>query len=490
MSQPNESELHRLSAVELALMLRARQVSAREVVADHLAQVERWNPVVNAVVTLTGEQAMEAAAAADEAAARGQELGPLHGLPTAHKDLQDTRGVRTTYGSPLFAEHVPDADSLLVQRVRAAGAISLGKTNVPEFGAGSQTYNAVFGETRNPWDPRTTPGGSSGGAAAALAARMVPLADGSDLGGSLRNPASFCNVVGLRPSAGLVPSWPSADAYFPLPVDGPMARTVADVALLLSVLAGFDARDPRSWPGDGARFARAALTPGGLDVDTRRLRVAWWPRPDGLPVDRRVVDVLERDGRRVLEELGAQLLDAGPDLRGADQVFRVLRAWQFAAAHGETYRRSRDELGDSVAWNVEQGLDLTGADVAAAFRARTEIYARTVAFMADVDVVAMPVSQVPPFPVEQRWVTEIDGQQLASYLDWMASCYLITVTGLPAVSVPCGFTADGLPVGLQLVGRPQGELELLRVAHAVETAAGASLREPVLPEPVDRMAAT
>ncbi len=350
----------------------------------------------------------------------------------------------------------------------------IGKTNTPEFGTGSQTVNEVFGPTHNPYDPSRTAGDSSGGAAAALATRMVPLADGTDMRGSLRNPAGFCNVVGLRPTAGLVPTWPARDGWFTLAVDGPMARTVADLALLLSVLAGYDPRSPVAWPGDGSRFADP------LDADVRGARVAWWPRPEGLPVDPTVVQVLERDGREALLTAGLYLVEGGPDLSGADDAFRVLRAWHYAAAFGPDYRERRAQLADSMAWNIEQGLHLRGQDVAHAFELRTELYLRVQAFMRSVDVLAMPVSQVPPFPVDQPWVTEIDGKPMGSYLDWMASCYLISATGLPALSLPCGYTHQGLPVGVQLVGRPGGDLELLRIAGAVEATAEAWRREPVL----------
>jgi amidase len=467
--------LTQLDASELARLLRRREVSARDVVAAHLDQIERANPPINAIVTLCPERAMEAAAAADEVIVRSGPIGPLHGLPVAHKDLQDTAGLRTTYGSPIYADHIPETDSLLVERTRAAGAILVGKTNTPEFAAGSHTYNTVFGVTRNPFDLSRSAGGSSGGSAAALAARMVPLADGSDMGGSLRNPASFCNVVGFRPSAGLVPSWPSRNGWFTLAVDGALGRTVTDVALYLSVLAGFDARCPMAWPGDAIHFR----APGALDGDAKSLRVAWCPYPDGVVVDPSVTRVLETDGRPALEALGIDVVDLQPDLSGADASFRVLRAAHFAAAFGELYRTRRRDLNDMVAWNVEQGLTLRAADISAALESRTALYQRMAIMMRSVDALAMPVSQVPPFPAEERWVTEIDGHPQLTYLDWMRSCYLVSATGLPAVSVPCGFTADGLPVGIQLVGRPAGDLALLRLAHAVETATGAGRRAPV-----------
>lgn len=466
--------LHLLGATELAGLLRERKVSAREVLADHLAQIERTNPVVNAIVTLDTVRAEAAAARADVTILRSGPIGALHGLPIAHKDLQETAGLRTTYGSPIYADNVPTANSLLVERTRAAGAICVGKTNTPEFGTGSHTYNSVFGVTRNPWDLSRSAGGSSGGASAALAARMVPLADGSDLGGSLRNPASFCSVVGLRPSAGLVPSWPVGDAWFSMAVDGPMGRSTADVALLLSVIAGYDARSPLAWPSDGRHFAEP------LGADVRGLRVAWCPAPWGLAVDRQVLQVLERAARPALETLGIELVIDEPDLTGAEESFLVLRAWHFASSLREVYQTRKGDLNEDVAWNIEQGLALSGAQIATAFEMRTALHLRMVNFMNTVDAIAMPVSQVPPFMANERWVTEIEGETQSTYLDWMRSCYLISATGLPAISVPCGFTADGLPVGVQLVGRPAGDLELLRLAHAFEAVTGTSVLRPAI----------
>lgn len=472
-------ELCGLDAVRLAGLLRTRQVSAREVVAAHVAQIERVDGTVNAVVTRTFERAMERAGAADDALVGGVIPGPLHGLPVAHKDLADTAGVRTTYGSPIFADHVPDTDALHVARMRAAGAICLGKTNTPEFGAGSQTFNTLFGATRNPYDLTRTAGGSSGGAAAALAAREIALADGSDMGGSLRNPASFCNVVGLRPSPGRVPAWPVANTWSPLSVVGPMGRTVADTALLLAVLSGPDPRVPLALAGGPAPLTDPARLPGSLSGDLRGLRVAFSADLGGLPVDRQVRDVLA-GAPEVFEALGATVLDAEPDLTGADEVFAAERAFAYALGFEALLADHRDRMKDTVVWNIEQGLAQTSADLRRAARLRTALTARMAAFFADVDVLACPVSQVPPFDVDTEWVTQIDGVPMPTYIDWMASACRISVTGSPAMSVPAGFTADGLPVGLQLVGHPRGDWELLRVAHAVEHAVGASGHAPAL----------
>ena len=474
-----QTDLCGLDAVTLAGLLRRREASAREVIAAHIARIEAVDHLVNAVVTRTFERALDQAAAADHALAGGQPPGVLHGLPVAHKDLVETAGVRTTHGSLLFADHVPDRSALLVTRMADAGAISLGKTNTPEFGAGSHTVNRVFGATRNPYNLARSAGGSSGGAAAALAARMIALADGSDLGGSLRNPASFCNVVGLRPSPGRVPSWPVFDVADWMGVDGPMGRTVADVALLLAVLSGPDPRVPLALdapppalagPGDVARL---------LARDMRGVRVAWSPDL-GLPLDPAVRSVLA-PARQVLADLGCEVIDAAPDLTGADDGFRTWRALRYATAFGPLVAEHPDLIGANVAWNVRRGLDLNAADLSRATVALAGLAERISVFFSGVEVLACPVSQVPPFEVGLDWVHEIDGVTQHTYLDWMRSAYLISATGLPAISVPAGFTADGLPVGLQLVGRRRGDWPLLSVAHAFEAATGHGLVTPALP---------
>lgn len=464
-----------LDAVALAGLLRRRELSAREVVSAHVARIEAFDPAINAVVTRTFDAALAQAAAADEAIAGGRPLGLLHGLPVAHKDLFDTAGVRTTYGSPCFATHMPARDALVVERMAAAGAISLGKTNVPELGAGSHTVNPVFGATRNPYDLGRSAGGSSGGAAAALAARLICLADGSDLGGSLRNPASFCNVVGLRPSPGRVPSWPVADVADQLSVVGPMGRTVADAALLLVALSGPDGRVPLALDAPPPLDDPTEVLPL-LERDLAGTRIAWSPDL-GLPVEPDVLDALA-PARRALEGLGASVTAATPDLSGADEAFRTFRALSFAIAHAELLRDQPDLVGPNVAWNVRRGLELTVGDLGRATRLRAAVADQVNDFLSDFDVLACPVSQVAPFEVALDWVHEIDGRPMATYLDWMASCYLISLTGLPAISVPAGFTRGGLPVGLQLVGRRRGDWDLLALAHAFEAVTGCTERLP------------
>ena len=458
-------ELCFLTATELARRIRRREVSCEDVMRAHIDQIQRVNPSVNAIVTFVPEQALAAARAADaaltERRAPAPEAAPLYGLPIAHKDLVLTKGMRTTFGSPLFRDFVPDTDSLIVERLKAGGAITLGKTNTPEFGAGSQTFNTVFGATRNPYDPSKTCGGSSGGAAVALACGMVPIADGSDLGGSLRNPASFCNIAGFRPSAGRVPSWPTYNAWYSLAVLGPMARTVQDLALQLTAIAGPDARAPISIAEPGSVFARP------LEREFKGVRLAWSRDLGGLPVQSEVTAVLER-GRHVLEHLGMIVEEAEPDLVDADEVFKTLRAYHFELSYGALLASGRAQMKDTVVWNIEQGRELSGPQVARAERKRTQLYHRVREFMQRYDFLAAPVVQVLPFGVEQPWVREITGQRMATYVDWMRSCYFVSVTGLPAISVPCGFSVEGLPVGLQIIGRYRDDFGVLQLAHAFE----------------------
>jgi amidase len=470
-----------MTATELAGRIRAKELSAEEVMAAHLAQIERVNPRVNAIVTLLPERALAGARAADEALARGAAVGPLHGLPIAHKDLELTRGIRTTFGSPIYRDFVPDQNSLLVDRLQGAGAIAVGKTNTPEFGAGSQTYNEVFGATLNPYDLTKTCGGSSGGAAVALACGMVPLADGSDFGGSLRNPASFCNVVGFRTAPGRVPVYPANLGWWPLSVVGPLARTVGDIALMLSAIAGPDPRVPIGIAEPGDTFAVP------LARDFAGVRIAWSRDLGGLPVDPRVTAAIDAQ-RPVFEALGCAVADGQPDFGGADEVFKGWRAWSSELRHADLVRTHPGLLKETIVREVEEGARLTGPRLARLERQRTEIYGRVRAFMETHEFMIFPVSQVPPFDVEQRSVLEINagsaaggqGVPMGSYIDWMRSCYYISITGLPAISVPCGFTPEGLPIGVQIVGRHQDELGVLQLARAFEGATGFWRRRPAV----------
>lgn len=461
-------------AVELAALVKRGELSARELLEAHLARIGAVNPSLNAIVTLVPEKALAWAAEADERQARGEVLGPLHGLPIAHKDAVMTEGIRSTMGSPLLANHVPLHDDLLVTRLRAAGAITIGKTNMPEYGAGSHTFNPVFGPTRNPYDPGRSCGGSSGGAAVALAAGMLPIADGSDMGGSLRNPGNFNNVVGFRPSPGRVPIVPSASAWDSLMVLGPLARSVEDAALLLSAMAGPDPRAPLSLETPGARFAEP------LEREFGGVRIAFDPDLGGLPVDRRVASVVER-GIPVLEALGATVEASTMDWSEADEAFQTLRAHAFASAMASLPDAALAQVKETVQWNVAQGRALSAADLARAERQRTALHARFAALLEGVEFVVMPVNQVPPFDIELEYPTEIEGVAMHTYVDWMKSASFVTLTGHPAISVPCGFTEEGLPVGLQIVGRQHDDFGVLQLAHAFEGATGHGRRRPPAP---------
>ena len=452
------------TARAMAAAVRRREISARELLDLHLARIAERNPQLNAIVSLDEERARAGAAEADATTARGEALGPLHGLPFAFKDTHDVAGWRTTYGSPLFADHVPDTDDLVVARIRAAGVVPIGKTNVPEFAAGSHTFNTVFGTTLNPVDPTRSAGGSSGGAACALRTGMVPLADGSDMGGSLRNPASFCGVVGLRPSLGRVPSWPTDNLWETTGTSGPLARNVGDVALLLSVIAGPDARVPTALADPGTAFAPP------LAGDLRGLRVALSPDLGGLlEVDREVARVVEEAGAR-FAAAGADVEPAHPDLAEAEDTFRTLRAWLFQAGFGELLADHPDAFKRSLADNIRAGEALTGADVARAYAQRTALTERMRQFFGAYDVLVLPTSQVPPFPADQEYPAAINGRPMTTYLDWMRSAYVITVTGCPAISVPGGATPDGLPIGVQIVAPFGADRRLLEVAAAFEAA--------------------
>jgi amidase len=455
----------------MARLIRSGQLSTREVVAAHLEQIAAVNPKVNAIVTLVGERAMRQALALDELLVAGKSLGPLHGLPIAHKDLQPTKGIRTTFGSRIFQNFIPQEDSLLVERVGRAGAIAVGKTNTPEFGAGSQTFNEVFGATRNPYDLSKTCGGSSGGAATALACNMLPIADGSDMGGSLRNPASFCNVVGLRPSPGRIPVWPAPLAWSTLSVEGPMARTVADVAFFLSAMAGPDRRSPIALPDPGAVFA------GPLGRDFKGVRIAWWKDLSGLPVDAQVRQAINEQ-RSVFESLGCIVEEAEPDFSGTDEVFKVLRAWAFSARLDDLAQKHPGVLKATILQELELASRLTARDIAEAEVKRAEIYHRMRQFMERYEFFVLPVSQVLPFDVQQQYVAEISGVAMASYIDWMKSCYYISTVGNPALSVPCEFSGQGLPVGIQIVGRHNADWEVLQMGFAFEQARKLPRRVP------------
>jgi amidase len=463
------SELCFTPASKLARLVHRRDLSVSELMKAFIAQIERVNPKVNAIVTFLPEQALRAASAMDRKRAKP----PLAGLPIAHKDLVPTRGIRTTFGSLVYENHVPQENHLIVDRLAAAGAILIGKTNTPEFGSGSQTFNRVFGATRNPYDLSKTCGGSSGGAAAAVASGMLPFADGSDLAASLRNPGNYCNVIGFRPTPGRVPNWPSANAWDTLSVMGAMARTAGDCALLMSAMAGPDARAPTSISEPGSVFARP------LARSFKKVRVAWSRDLGGLPMDPRVSAVLESQ-KRVFKDLGCVVEEAEPDFAGATEAFETQRALSYLARFGALLEKHRDKLKDDVIWNIEQGRRLAPEQIARAASLRSELFHRMRAFLEKHEFLLCPVNQLPPFPVEWEWPREVAGVKMGNYLDWMKSCYYITITSHPALSVPAGFTADGLPVGLQIVGRYRDDVGVLQLAHAFERETGHWKRRPAI----------
>jgi amidase len=461
-------------ATKLAPMIRRGAVSPLDVMQAVLARLERVNPRLNAYCTVAAEQALEAAKKATIAAKRrSSRLGPLHGVPVSIKDLTPTKGIRTTWGSKIYEHHVPADDALVVTRLKAAGAIVVGKTNTPEFGAGANTFNAVFGVTRNPWNPALTPGGSTGGGAVALATGLGPLAQGTDLGGSLRLPASFCGVVGFRTSPGLVPVHPAPLAWDPWSVTGPMARTVADTALMLSVIAGADPRAPLSYAVNPRVFVDAVRRPS-----LRGLRVAWGGDLGVTPVDDEVRAVT-RAAADAFRRLGARVEEAHPDFTGLREIVLTSRGASMVARHEERLGQWREAMQENLVKNIDQGLALTPSQIGRAERLRTELWERVRVFQERYDLILTPTAAVPPFPVEWRsGPKEINGQPMPSYVDWAMLTYAFTVVGLPAISVPAGFTKAGLPIGLQIVGRWRDEAGVLRAAAAFEGAQPWADRRP------------
>lgn len=462
-------ELWELPAVEQARLVRTAQASAREMLQSHLDRIEAVNPTLNAVVGMDPSVAESRAVAIDEAVANQVRPGPLAGVVTAHKDLTDTADFVTTYGSPVYEHFRPSADSLLVKRMKEAGAVAVGKTNTPELGAGSHTFNPVYGVTRNPYDTNRTAGGSSGGAAVALRAGMVGLADGSDLGGSLRNPAAWNNVVGFRGSARTVPSIGTGNPWNPMPIVGPMGRTVDDVILLLRVLAQPHPQDPLS---------RELLLPPVVSPPHRPPRVAWSADLGGLPIESDVSAVLDRF-RADMEILGWEIVDDEPDFEGADECFVTLRAFLFAE-RAEDLAAHMSEVKATVRDEIERGLALTSEQVSSAYDHLGALWRRAVEFFDRYDLLIGPVTQVSPFEVDVEYPTEINGVVMDSYVDWMRSCCRVTATGCPALSLPAGFTPAGLPVGAQLIGRPYGDVALLEAAKALEATTGHGTRGPDL----------
>jgi amidase len=458
------SDLTFTPVAKLLALYRARKVSPLDVMRAVLDRVDRVNPRVNAIVTLARESALSEARRATSALRRGAKLPPLFGIPVGIKDVTPTRGLRTTYGSKLFADHVPEADALVVERLRAAGAIVIGKTNTPEFAFGPNTVNALFGATRNPWDLSRTSGGSSGGSAAGLATGMFPIAEGTDLGGSLRGPAAFCGVVGFRTTPGLVPRHPSVLAWDSYSVEGPMARTVGDAALMLSVIAGVDARAPLSYPVDPREFPKAVKAPS-----VKGWRIAWSSDLGLVEIDDEVRACLE-SAVAAFRSLGARVEAACPDLGDVPEIIRLTRGFLMVARHADKLPEWRAVLQPGLVENTEQGLALTPREIAEGELLRTRQWQRVQQFFETRDLLLTPTMAVPAFPVEHPHVIEINGRPVGRAMARSFLTYAFSVMGLPAISIPCGFTAAGLPVGLQIVGKRRGEAAVLRAAAAFEAA--------------------
>lgn len=452
-------DLIKRTARDVIKMLNAGEVTHTEVLDVLQARVGEVDGRVNALPTLCFDRAR--AHAEKIAAEPAADRGPLGGLPVAIKDLCAVAGVRSTYGSPIYAENVPDRSDHIVERLEASGGVVYAKSNTPEFGAGASTFNEVFGRTHNPWNLSRSVAGSSGGSAAALVSGQAWLAHGSDMGGSLRNPASFCGCVGMRPSAGRVPSGPGADLFDVLGQQGPMARNVGDLGLFLDGMAGPDRREPFAQPGTAGMFRAAAEGPRVPK------RVAYSPDLGVTPVDPQVRRITEAAARR-FEAMGAVVEEATPDLSGAHQAFQTLRGISFATGHARHYAEERSKLKPDVIWNIERGHEVTGAELVEANLIRTRMTANLAAFFETYDLLLSPATIVSPFAVEDRTVMSCDGQDFETYIDWLAIAFAVTLTSAPALSLPCGFTEDGLPVGLQMVGPLRGDAEVLSFAAALE----------------------
>lgn len=450
------TEFWRLSAVKAIDLLKKGEVTPLDLIDDALARIEKVNPKVNAMVTMCPERARDHAKRLMKLPA--DQRGPLAGLPIGVKELNDVAGVRVTYGSPIFADNVPAKSDIMVEKLEANGGIVLGMTNTPEFGAGANTFNEVHGETYNPWNTKLNAGGSSGGSAVALATGQVWLATGSDLGGSLRTPAAFCSVVGLRPSPGRVPSGPGELRFDTLAVDGPMARDVADTALMLDAMAGWHIDIPVSYPAPAESFLTTAQR------RAKPQRVAVCLDPAGLPIEAGVKDVC-RQALDKLARAGLKFEEASPDFSGVGDAFQTLRAADYAATMRPLLNQHRDKLKAEVIWNAEKGLGLTGEEIGKAQIRRSRLYADMVKLFETYDLLVLPAAPILPRDIKERWPREINGEQLDNYVEWLKLAALITMTACPALSLPCGFSADGRPMGLQLVGKPRGEGALL--AHAL-----------------------
>jgi Asp-tRNA(Asn)/Glu-tRNA(Gln) amidotransferase A subunit family amidase len=470
-----------LSAVEARRLIGTRKLSPVELLDSCLARIDQVNHAVNAMVAMDTDRARETAKAAEAAVMKGEKLGPLHGLPIGIKDLEEVKGLRTTWGSPIFADHIPTRDEAMVANIRAAGAVIVGKTNTPEFGAGANTRNLVYGATGNPFDPTKSAAGSSGGSGVALATGMVPIASGSDTGGSLRNPAAFNGIVGFRPSPGLVPAERRGLGWSALPVLGPMARNAEDCALLLSAIADDDGLDPLAYtlPSRAVRKGDRDLFPP-MRVDLASLRVAATPDFGFAPTERHIREIFA-DRVAKLEALFGRVEHATPDCAGADESFEVLRAANFLLAHQEKVRVRPQDVGPNVRANVEEGLRYSLADYAKAAGLQTQMYRAWQRFFATRDLVLTPAITLSPRPWTELYPAEIDGQPTRTYFHWLAMAYAVTLVGHPAISIPLGRDRAGMPFGLQIVGPRGGDALVLAAAAAIEAAVAgdAELSRPV-----------
>jgi amidase len=466
-SPPTDAPLHRWSARALAAGIAARDISAAEVMRAHLDRIAEVESSVAAFISMVPEaEALRMADEADRSVAAGEPLGPLHGLPTAVKDLIDVAGLPTSHGSAAYVDAAPaTTDSVLAENLRRSGALIIGKTNTPEVGLGTLTFNPVRGVCRNPWDLSRHAGGSSGGAGAALAAGMLPIADGSDSGGSIRYPASLCNIVGLRPTPGTVPTGRLGNGWDPHGVLGPMARDSADVALMLSGITGIDRRAPLSWVEHREVFTSAEA------VSSRGLRLGWSPDVGGLPIDPEVRSVL-LEARARLEAAGVEVVDIEPDLAGADECWQAIEMFGFGSDGAARLAEGRTGFREDYLRNVAEGRALTADEYAAALAQRTVIFRRTAAVLESVDAIIYPATPVAAPAAELEWVHEVDGVEFDRYFLWQRAACRLTVTGHPVLATPAGFTTGGLPVGMQLVGVSRGDARLLGVGMAIEAVLG------------------
>lgn len=466
------TEFWRLSALKTVELLKSGAVTPLDLIDNALGRIKAVDPKVNAMVTLCADRARDHANRLMKLPV--EKRGMLAGLPIGVKELNDVAGVRTTYGSPIFKDNVPTKSDIMVERLEANGAIVLGMTNTPEFGAGANTFNEVHGETYNPWNVKLNAGGSSGGSAVALATGEVWLATGSDLGGSLRTPAAFCSVVGLRPSPGRVPSGPGELRFDTLAVDGPMARDVTDTALMLDAMVGWHIDVPTSIDAPKESFLAATQR------RSKPAKVAFCLDPAGLPIEASVKALC----RQAIEKLAAARIaveEATPDFSGVGNAFQTLRAADYAATMRPLLNQHRDKLKDEVIWNAEKGLKLSGEDIGKAHIRRSRLYADMVAFFGSYDLLVLPAAPILPRDIKERWPREINGEQLDNYVEWLKLAALITMTSCPVLALPCGFSADGRPMGVQIVGKPRGEAALLSAALVFEEILG--LRDSVPLDP-------